>query len=917
MIHELSKTIEEWFSFEPLDGLENTKERLQEKSGGINYIPTNYPIPESKRALNVLIGDLDTTRALPMPSNVKELQETIFAAVEFIIKKDGSGNVVFFCPSPLVQKIDSCRGTRFFQPESFEIDDPNHVRRQVYKKLTGDHVQHLPTRLPDFLLQAYLNHALDNIPSLSVFETTEIGDTWDMYVSYQSFSDERDEFREFYLDVLDVRSVERFENLPEKAQRQVYEYGICRRYGTEYGDETGQFVTRWRALDGEVKTLFRDLARERLLKGRLFNNELLELAGHGGREFIEQVQRGYQSLFDSEKRINQRSPEDAADALIQYFGLLYQDASKEEIRSLLLSVRDKLVMEADRIGDRPPTGREEAFNQVDSILECVSEVQLISSSPIIEEEFHSKDWVSPLEELYEVARASGQGSRLESTSIPAIAEARRRVEYRRAAEAEADRIQQMDASLDTAPEFFSQWAKFITTNIDGESGTDAYHQAMVDKYDELSDALVEEYPSLVDNPDRNHISELIDDESEDLQIVVIIDSLGFMDFALMEQWDIYSPSVDVEPLYSNIPSYTPSAMATILTGLPAERTGIYNWTVKNEDQALNLKNRVSLDKLDFIGEESNLSYKLIQNNKFNDSGITRFARKVANIKLTEDFQREGNLEEINEEIENKLESHLKERKELLTGNADAPSEHLEKRIEALNDTFVVYIEDFDSLLHKNLAEFEFENYYRSLGSFLDELVSTVGELISEYSHDESPKLVIGGDHGKITRQERDLVLDVRNQERFTQSSLSDRVDVLHAHKLNLGEARFDDGEDSILLGIGDFSDVTLVKRARDFGPDSCESASDSEVLRAIQSEPFVVSGSKYLFAWQPAPAPIDVFQFGYDTYLPAGNSIFDNPTIGLLSRYVSKNVPKAHAYHGGTSISEMTSAKLTFHDKDI
>lgn len=917
MKSDLSEAIEEGFSFRPFSGLENTRDKLDHESSNIVYIPTNYPIPKSKRALNAIIGDTDDIRALPMPSSVEELQETIFTAIEFIVEKDGAGCVIFFCPSLLVSEIDCCRGTDFYQPDRFEIDDPNHVRRNVYEKLTGETIQSLPNRLPEFILQAYLAYTLDDAPPLSVFETTNLGDSWDMYLPYSSFTDELSHFREFYLDVLGIRSIARFDDVPESTQQLAYSYGLHRRYSPECSDEVGRFITSWDSLDSRIKVLFRNLAWEKLLKGRLFNKELLDLTDEVGRDFIEEVQRAYQKLFDSDDRINQRSPEEAADELIRYFGLLYHDASEREVESLLFAIRDKLLVEADRIDDRPPTGQKEAFDQIGSILGCINEVQLITESSTIEREFHSNEWIDPLEILYEEAQARGFDDRLDYTSIPALDEARRRVEHRKTAEEEAEEIRQMDVGLDSIPKFLGEWAGFIADSLDNQSNSEVYHRAFVEKYDEFSDVLIEAYPDIIDDSDMNHISELIDEDTGELQIVVVIDGLGFLDFALMDEWDILTPPVEVEPLYSTIPSYTPAAMSSILTGLPAVQTGIFNWKVRREDRVLNLKGTVSTDEFDFVDNRSELSYQLIQNHKFNTSGITRFAKEISDVKLTEDFQRGDQLEDIVGEVEEGLGSLLESRKELLNGTANVSEEYVDKRIEALHDTYVVYIEDFDSLLHKDLAKYEYKNYYNSLGGFLEELISKLRDLIRQYSYDEAPKLVLGGDHGKITRKEREMVHEVRAQERFTKESLTQRTNLELIYSLNLEEARFSDGEDSALLGIGEFEDATLIARAREQVPDADDSVPDSEILDAIESEPFVVSGSKYLFGWQSTPSSVDVFQFGYDTYQPARIGIFDTPTIGLLSRYASKNAPRAHAYHGGTSISEMAAAKLTFNDEDI
>jgi hypothetical protein len=76
----------------------------------------------------------------------------------------------------------------------------------------------------------------------------------------------------------------------------------------------------------------------------------------------------------------------------------------------------------------------------------------------------------------------------------------------------------------------------------------------------------------------------------------------------------------------------------------------------------------------------------------------------------------------------------------------------------------------------------------------------------------------------------------------------------------------------------------------------------------------VISASKYLFGWTERETPVinPDQRMGIDLYQPNANAEFDPPSVGLISRYQTKNTGRAHGYHGGTSISEMTAAKLTF-----
>jgi len=90
--------------------------------------------------------------------------------------------------------------------------------------------------------------------------------------------------------------------------------------------------------------------------------------------------------------------------------------------------------------------------------------------------------------------------------------------------------------------------------------------------------------------------------------------------------------------------------------------------------------------------------------------------------------------------------------------------------------------------------------------------------------------------------------------------------------------------------------------------------SDDELREVIEKVNYLQSGSKFVFGETNDDVDEAVDQFaGVDCYCPRGDSIFELPDIGLVSRYDIKNRSgHDHGYHGGTSLSEMAALRLTF-----
>lgn len=913
MINELSTTVEDNFDFSPLSNLTQTCREITETTGTIHYIPTNYPLPLSKRALNSVIGGHDRVRALPMPTNEKNLQETIFAGIDFLLEHDGDASAVFFCPSSLVTQIPQQRGIGFVDTNKIEISDPIHERVSVYQKLSDTSATHTEAEFAPFLLKSYLSLVTEGEPNLTKLQTTESHEAWDLYLPYSELSNVTEDLQEFFLNAIGIQNVKKFLTLPSSGRKSVFEVAFRKKYSVNQDNEYAAFLSTWIRLPANICKLFRELAVTRLTKGRLFNKRLLDLTDSGDREFVENIQKSYSQLFDTEEQINQKDPSEAADRLIQKFGILYHNAPEQDIESLLSKIRSKLSEDSVHVTEYSTSKLPDILGRVEEMLQRTKEVHIISKSSHIGTAIQSESWVESLEEIYRAMIEKDVSGHLDIQYIPALEKAKQNVHLTLETKKEAREIQATKTSLENIPDFFKHWVAFLRESQNQEVNNGVYHNSIVSKYDEFSKMLVSDYDRIHNEDEFTHLSNLLE-PSEKLRLVVIIDSLGYTDFELMQQWDSIESSPDVEPVFSNIPSYTPSAMASVLTGLTAEETGIYNWITRKGDSTYNLKNRYDTDEFGFVDQNTPLSYQLLQEQGLMTSGITRFAQQVTDVKLHDGFTKGESLEDLYSTVKSEVNKVLKKRHNAYAGDEDIPEKHRRQKLNAQKSTFVVYLPDFDSLLHDDISIYEFQNYYTTLGRFIDDLSQELLKSLQKYSYDEDYELVFAGDHGKITRYEQDLVKKARTQEPFHQSMLSELTDLEPYNYLNLDRASFTDREGKITIAVGDAEDEYLITQARNVIDTS---ATDDNILEVIEKSPFVVSGSKFLFGWQAGKAEnISLNRFGYDVFYPTGNGVFDLPTVGLLSKYQDKNAPRAHAYHGGTSISEMTAVKLTYTEKD-
>lgn len=906
MRNALTAHLEENFSFDPFKDLSLTRRTIQEKSGTIQYIPTKYPLPLSKRALSAVIDSDSAIRALPMPTTQDELRRTIRNGLEHLLAHQGDATAVFFCPTYLESDLQTTPGTDFVPVQELSIADKHPTLSDVFQQLTGLSLPQQFSNFSEFILTSYLSATVGNQvnpANVSVCHQPH----WDFYIEYTAL-EEDDPLSTFYLHSLSVQNTEQFWDLTDRARKNVYEVLFQETYDQPAIADRARFREHWTSLSQSAQRTLRTLVITEAINGRFFNSRLNELAPDWNRLLAEELQDTYPDLIgDETASLSVRDPQAAARQLRNYFGILWADAPTEVTRDAVAQARSRFDEDAVHVKEYRPQRVRDTLSRIDQVLLLFLEAEAVTDEETVAAAFSEEDWQAIFADLYRTMLDKDIAGHLTTDHIKPLSDARRRIELEQSDEADAKALSDRSASLDTLPDFLEEWIEFVIGEHDGTSGrTTVYRDAILDKYEEYCDVLIEAYDRIKAASDYEHIAELLEPDPDTLRVFLVIDSLGYTDIEFMQQWGLLDSDPEITPVFSNIPSYTPSAMASILSGLPAADSGIYDWTAKHEDQLYNLDWRHGDDAFDWVTTSTDLSYELIQANSLDTSGITQFAQEVADVTLSDNSISGETLDDLQHEI------------------VDAVTMELARDDHDHTD-LVVYTKEFDDYLHDDLSTFEFRNYYSALATFIDTISTEILDALNNHvDHNESAEFVICADHGKITRQEQELFTEARSLEQFRQSDLEERLDTRLATKyeLRLDNASFTNKNGTYPLGAGNVDEQILLKRAhaildRTASDDDQQPApmSDEDLKTVIESKPAIISASKFLFGWTDGqiPSPAHDQRTGMDFYRPKPDAEFDPPSIGLLSRYQTKNTGRAHGYHGGTSISEMTAAKLTFH----
>ncbi len=914
----IEQHLEDSFDFASFGRLTATSEAITSKKGEILYIPTDIPVPFDKLVLNSIV-DSEEVRVLSMPVDEWEFRKTVYSSIEYLLDQDGDATVVFFCPRSLVDTYQDIPGSDFVHMERVQIEDPTRTIHKAFERGAG--IEPRPSTiesLAEFSLRVFTAAATGTELAPTQIQTSTDDRLDKFYIPYDNLTAVPTPVRDFFLDGIDISDPNLFDRLDANAQQNIYITQLLAKYGSRFAvnEPKHDVATAIQRLSPDIRHLFRRLIVKWLAQRRLFDATLPELAEMDlDRTVIDNIQTEYQRITDDGSNLNIQQPAEAAETLTQHFGILFGDINDDEFTELVNMVRDQLSSDSQQIDDYSADSAVQTVKKVDTVLTLLAEVALTKHLRFVNLAFPEDRWESSLRQFVRVAFDNDRDDLLNYRYLTVLNQARKQERREREYEGQAAEVRELDVSLDTLPTFLEQWTSFLAETRRNDDVSPLLQQELIDKYDAYCSNIVTQYRDIVTSDEWLHLSDLLTprQDHDGVTITVIIDSFGYTDYLLLDQFDFVDFDPDsVDLVFSNIPSYTPSAISTILTGLPAEQTGIYSWNPRHDDMIYNLKNRSPETDFNFINRETENSFHLIQRPQLNKSGITRVAGEVADIRLSSGTTVEADhLDAVRDGFIDELEATLNERYRMLEGeDFDPPPEARD----AQKSRIVLYLEDFDQYLHQTLAFAEFENYYRTLGSFLSDLLIDIRDTVDSTIND-SVDIQITSDHGKLTRYEMQTILEEHPEYEFTQQMLTDTVTLDQAYQVNFRQAEFTNRSDNHYITVAPDGSEPPVDRVRAMlNEDDTTDVSDDDLREIIEKVDYLQSGSKFVFGETTGDVDEAVDQFAsIDCYWPRGDSIFEPPDIGLVSRYDIKNRSgHDHGYHGGTSLSEMAALRLTF-----
>jgi len=928
MLTDLEDSAEPSLQLDGITNLTETSAVLTETAGILHYLPSTHPVPLGRTLLTELVDD--SVRCLHYPCTSEEFKETIHSAIDFVARDPSNNSVVVICPPAFIDQRDNVVGSSFLEFERLEIEDSNAAQREAYEATVNASLDRYDLSLAEYLMRLVVAGAVGKTVDTGALQRIHEDIYDNVYIRYDDIEDAPESLAEFFLGVLKIQEKAVFDRLEPNQQQNVFAVQCVDHYGEEIPTGTGKrdILLYLRELGEEVTVTFRRLALETVIT-RESSRNIEDLAPTTvDRDFIETLQTAVDEIASNDIELRYADPSDAGEFLASHFGLVFAGAADEEISRRFATAQETFTGEAEQLasGELKERPTRSALDRFGRFLQHVTELVMISGGEAVNHELSSEEWIDAAVSYWRAAIELDAEDVVAYPHLTVMNESKDRLLDHLELEEEAAEIQTMDVSLENLPEFLDRWSEFVLESTPTAPPESDLLTTMVRKYDAFTDLVVSSYPEIVSSDQHNHIANLLEPKADnDVRIFLIIDSFGLIDLKLIRQLDALTKDpTDVDVLYSNFPSYTPSAMTTLLSGFAASETGIYGWTPRHEEDVYHLHQDYGSGAFDFIDQTSTHSFELIQSSHLSERGITRVAQQMADIrqKTTRDLTgSRTSLRDVREALTDRLENTLRQRIEVYTD----PSRPAEAR-EAMKSDFVLYISDFDSLLHTSLDFSEFSNYYNTLGGFLDQTYEDIESAIENAYADagsefesESISLVVASDHGKITTYEREQVIgSVRSDYRFNKSMVTDALEVDEIFELNCErlEGKTRSNTTRVPLGFAGSGRSVPFDKARRYIVDD-ETLADETIAEAVRVKPYLNSGSKYIYGWADSIDDDTMTRLGQqpgiDVDLPSGEAIFDSPTIGTLSRYAVKG-PQAtdHGHHGGTSLGELCGVRLEF-----
>lgn len=941
MLTAIEEEAADHLNFSAFKGLEQTRDEIAQSSGTLQYIPSPYPLPYGTKLLEPLADS--TTRVFRPPRTILDLEEIVHRSIEYLVNNPESGSCLLWCSPELIDRISEIDGSQFVNPSRVELTDSYQVLREVFQHASGVIPQNVEDiEAGEFVFRACLAAALRADPKNIPIEPIPDADIDELHISNANLRGEIGPVEQFYLRTIGIERPELFSHLTSTAQENVHTV----RFKETYGDAVHRISNRARKLEDiqslskEVQiTLFR-MAFKHLCTREEGDSMDSVAPSIVDRRFISELREGFGRLVEDEHGFSASDPLETGKHLVPYFGLLATSTSLQELAAQMSFARSQLGDQVEGFKDEKgydETIRNRIVSKWDRFFSHLGEVALIRSIGTLNRATEIDAWSQDLEPIIEYVETTDDVE-FNHPYFEPIKQAKTHILAKHSASERAREISDTVVSLENVQSFLDEWTQFVATVYPNKAPSDDVTAALVNVYDRFVDEVVSSYADIVDGEDYMHISDIIESSRGDgVTVTVVVDSFGYTDYKFVQHL-ADGPNLkpdDVGIVYSNIPSYTPSAMSTLLTGYPPHVTGIYGWHPVSDGLVHPLKLPLDDEEVPKNPNSTIGPYTLIQQESLEDSGLTTFARQAADIRLASRTISQSNeiLEDVRTGLSEQLGEELSRRLRSLRKFDES-----EPAYQAQHDTFVLYLKEFDELLHERFSIENFNQYYIQLDKFLSRLVDDLRREITQ-AYDEAAtgelihedvRLILTADHGKLTKYEREDIISPGNKSHeFSNRTLEgEGIELKEAHRIEFGKLEVSSkGNDPrpYLALVEDFPypPIDRVKKYLNIGEEEEERRSDEDIARltediqeALSVSAFKNNGAKFMFAFldDSNDTVIESIanQPGIDLIRPPPSGIYDSPDIGVVSRYQPKHNPTDHGHHGGTSLSEMAGAWLEF-----
>ena len=739
----------EGFRFSLLNKLERFHTEVKPENAEIWYIPAPYPIPRQKEVLEAATDGLGDSYIGNRPLTKSGLQDEYFSALDYLLKKEGKANAYLFVPPHLLES--DFYGRNLHKPRVYDRGIKNSTRKLISKEIFDDEdIGREANSLGGFLTALLISAVIEERVSLEQLDTTPDSDN--IYVEF-SHLEQKQVLSDYFLHYLEVKPESAYWSLPNDARKRVYDYHCYQAYGLDHTK-----VVKWtqgvQALDENERKVFRGVALL-YLATRESDRPDLSLAPivppmNQGRELVEDLKHAFNRLPDTPSEFKVGDLEEVAQYLSDHVGYLFLEPTDGTF-----TLPDQVLLEkhfvtpareiseyVDRY-EAKTKGYDDLVDVLCNFFEGILELGLFTSFGTVDEALQSSEseFSAILEEVLEKANSRQKSRIRDYDDLAVVREAFYSIEATEREIREAEVVNDLPRRISEVPEFLEKWCD----HIQKENCPDYVNEAYVSAYDEFTDVVVESYSKVVEKEsETKHISQLIG-ESNTPKIVFVIDSFGLTDVQLISDYLKTHPT-QCEPVISNIPSYTPSAMTTIYTGLPPSSTGVYGWKPKLGDERYDFM-RGGEDVCSFVTQSSLFEFDLVLDKQYANSQLTKFCSEISDIE-THGITFDG--------LDGAIDSF-----------AGTVSDIVDDPTRRKNRPIVCYLQRFDRMLHAERDKVRFDSYYLDLARFVDGIVTNLREAISG-SPAEDADLVFTGDHGSLTRKEKSLITD------YHPTSFSDR-----------------------------------------------------------------------------------------------------------------------------------------------